>query len=145
MRSFPGVISIGLFIVIFSCHMNERKKTDVEQAMEKYDHDIMSMNLDSISSDFTVDGDLGSIAHGRDSIRKFLSKFASFKVLSQLSITDSIRIIHDTAVQTGKYRQTVVVAPKDTLTVKGFFKTKWIRQKDQRGWKIKLIETHPAK
>lgn len=101
------------------------------------------MNLDSISSSYSEDGELGNIAKGRDSIRIFLTKFASFKVLSQLSTTDSIVINQDTAVQKGMYRQTVIVPVNDTVSVKGLFTARWIWQDGE--WEIKHLETIPIK
>ena len=58
-------------------------------------------DADSISLLYTQDGNLGDIAIGRDSIRKFLSSFKNIRVLSQVSTTKSISITHDTAYRKG--------------------------------------------
>jgi hypothetical protein len=85
---------------------------------------------------------LGDIAIGRDSIRKFLSSFKNVRVISQASVTDSINIIQDTAIQKGFYAQTDVIAGKDTVRVKGQYTTRWQWIKNE-GWKIKHMATTP--
>jgi hypothetical protein len=44
----------------------------MEQAMQKYDRYILKMDVDSIALLYTPDGELGKMARGRDSIRRFL-------------------------------------------------------------------------
>ena len=138
------ILFILLAYTTFCFGQSGKNKSEIEGAMDKYNRRIISMNIDSIASSYTEDGDLGAIAHGRDSIRRFLMRFSRFKVLSQTSTTDSITIKMDTAFQTGKYMQTVIVAPRDTVMVKGSFKIRWIwQQKDS--WLIKSIETTPIR
>lgn len=114
----------------------------VERAMRRYDSLIVRMNTDSIALIFTSDGDLGTVAHGRDSIRKFLARFAAFKVLSQTSATDSIIVNVDTATQTGHYRQKTIIPVNDTVEVKGAFNARWQFERDS-GWQLKRMETVP--
>ena len=99
----------------------QRNASGVEAAMQNYDRYILSMNVDSISSIYTEDGELGNIARGRDSIRKFLARFASFKVLFQISRTDSILIHKDTAIQSGTYSQKVIVPILEMVGLAGTF------------------------
>lgn len=127
-----------------SCMHRQRNASGVEAAMQNYDRYILSMNVDSISSIYTEEGELGNIARGRDSIRKFLARFASFKVLSQISRTDSILIHKDTAIQSGTYSQKVIVPGNNTVSVKGLFIAKWIWQRKE-GWLIRHMETTPLK
>jgi Domain of unknown function (DUF4440) len=130
-------------VCLFACNNRTHKdKADVEKSMQAYDRMILKMDVDSISLLYTPDGDLGNMAHGRDSIRRFLYKFKNFKVLSQVSNTDSISIMYDTAVQMGTYRQKVIVPVNDTVSVKGLFTAKWIWS-DEGGWHIKHMETQP--
>ena len=110
--------------------------------MKEYDRLIKKMDADSIALLYTQDGDLGTIAHGRDSIRNFLSIFKNVKVMSQSSTSDSVNIIADTAYQKGTYKQVVVVSPKDTLTVKGTYSAVWLWIKPN-GWHIKKMHTKP--
>ncbi len=117
-------------------------RASVERVMHRYDSLLVRMNTDSIALLFTTDGDLGNVAHGRDSIRKFLARFAAFKVLSQSSTTDSIAIDDDTAVQTGHYQQKTIIPVNDTVAVKGAFKARWILVHDS-GWQLKRMETAP--
>ena len=112
--------------------------------MNYYDHLILNTDADSISLLFTPDGDLGNIAHGRDSIRNFLNRFKGFKVLMQVSTTDSISINNDTAIQKGAYSQKVIVPINDTVSVKGLFTAKWVWL-NEGGWHIKRMETQPVR
>ncbi len=117
---------------------------EIESAMNQYNRYIMSMNIDSIASIFTSDGDLGNIAHGQDSIKHFLLRFKDFRVLAQTSSTKLIQIFGDSASQTGMYWQTTIVPPHDTIFVKGNFNAKWIWENGV-GWKIKRMDTEPIK
>jgi hypothetical protein len=92
--------------------------------MNQYNHYIMSMNTDSIASIFSPEGELGDIAQGRDSIKRFLYRFKDFKVLSQTSSTNTISIFGDSAIHNGTYWQTTIIPPSDTVHVKGSFYSK---------------------
>jgi hypothetical protein len=131
-------------IFIQSCNTSEHSKSDVELAMKHYDNLILKLDADSISMLYTPDGNLGDIAVGRDSIKKFLSTFKNVKVLSQTSTTNSINIIHDTAIQKGSYTQIDLIAEKDTVKVKGEYTTQWQWIKNE-GWHIKHMVTKPIK
>ncbi len=143
---FCRVMSIlGLTITLFSaCRSKEHNAESVEQAMQKYNRYILKMDVDSIAFLYTPDGELGKMARGRDSIRRFLENFKKYKVLSQVSKTNLINIHRDTALQSGLYTQKVIVPVNDTVTVKGLFSTKWIWM-DSTGWHIQRMETTPSK
>lgn len=117
---FPFCITGLLILLAFSCN-KKHESSEIETAMQQYDRLI---------------GDLGSAAHGRDSIKSFLTKFSNVKVLSQVSQTPSIAINKDTAVQTGYYQQADVIDQKDTIKVKGAFTAKWFWI-NKEGWRIK--------
>ena len=138
-----SILLIVLLSFLYSCTENMHSKASVESAMKEYDRLIKNMDADSIALLYTPDGDLGNIAHGRDSIKKFLSTFKNVKVLSQSSISDSVRIYGDSAYQTGTYKQ-VVIVPPDTLTVKGLYFANWQWIKHE-GWRIKHMETKAEK
>ena len=109
---------------ILSCLVarnNDHNKEGVEKAMKHYDYLIKNMDADSIALLYMPDGDLGDIAHGRDSIKKFLSSFKNLSVLSQSSTTDSIEIHGDSSLQKGTYHQVVLLSGKDTVKVKGIY------------------------
>ncbi|MBS1731344.1 MAG: nuclear transport factor 2 family protein [Bacteroidetes bacterium] len=127
-------------IALLSCSNKTHTKEDVELAMKQYDRLIQKMDTDSIALLYTEDGDLGEMAHGRDSIRKFLASFKGFKVLSQLSTSDSINLVGDSALQKGTYRQVVITPKNDTVTVKGEYKANWVWL-SKNGWHIKRMET----
>jgi|SRR5450432_1999519 len=140
---FPFQISLGM-LVVFISWIRPHGQQEIESAMNQYNHYIISMNTDSIASIFSPDGELGDIAHGRDSIKRFLYRFKDFKVLSQTSSTNTISILGDSAIQYGTYWQTTIVPPKDTVHVKGSFTAKWIWDAVS-GWKIKRMDTQPQR
>lgn len=140
---FVGSFILAGLILLYSCNGSMHNRSGVEKAMKYYDHLILKLDADSISMLYTPDGNLGDIAMGRDSIKRFLSSFKNVRVLSQVSATRSIDIIRDTAIQNGTYTQTDIVSGKDTIKVRGEYTTRWewIR-KD--GWHIKRMTTRPA-
>ena len=115
----------------------------VELAMKQYDHLIKKMDADSIALLYTSDGDLGSMAHGRDSIKKFLSSFKDIQVISQESVTRSVKINRDTALQEGVYYQTVLINKKDTMSVSGQYTATWYWISPGE-WHIKKMMTKPS-
>ena len=129
-----------LLICFCCCQRPEHSKKEIESAMKHYDSMILKLNVDSIAMVYTVDGNLGDIAIGRDSIKKFLSTFKNIKVLSQESRTTSVKIILDSAIQEGTYFQKDVISGKDTVTVKGLFKAIW-KWDGISQWKLKHMST----
>ena len=141
-----SLLFFSTFILLdggFSFQHNYRSRAAVDQAMKKYDDLILKMDVDSITTMYTPDGDLGNIAHGRDSIRNFLNRFKSFKVLYQLSVSDSFFIYGDTAILKGSYRQKTIVPPHDTVSVNGRYDSKWLWLAGS-GWHIKAMQTKPG-
>ena len=130
-------------LLFLSCNTGKHNTKGVELAMQHYNYLILKLDADSIALLFTPDGKLGNMAHGRDSIKKFLSSFKNIEVLSQTSSTTSITINKDTAVQKGSYQQTDVIAGKDTVKVKGDYTATW-QWLPKQGWHIKQMETKPA-
>ena len=141
-----NIITFYFLCIVFllSCNATRHSKNiaGVESAMKKYDHLILKLDADSISLLFTPNGNLGNIAIGQDSIRKFLSSFKNVSVLSQSSTTSSIIISGDSAIQKGSYFQTYLIAEKDTVKVKGDYLAVWQWLK-QKGWLIKKMTTTP--
>jgi hypothetical protein len=135
-------LCFGSCILLSACMGSRHNETSVKTAMQQYDRLILKLDADSIALLYTPDGNLGDIAVGRDSIRRFLSSFKNITVLSQSSTTTSIQITKDTAVQKGTYTQSDLVN-KDTLHVKGEYIAtwQWLR-KD--GWHIKRMVTKPV-
>jgi hypothetical protein len=78
-----------MLLTITSCHP-DHSRSEIELSMKQYDHYIKNTDADSIALMFTPDGDLGNIAHGHDSIRKFLSSFKNVSVSATASTTGSI-------------------------------------------------------
>ena len=142
-RTITVLLLLNIFFLL-SCNSTRvsKNKTGVEAAMKKYDGLILKLDAGAISLLYTPDGNLGNIAIGRDSIKKFLSSFKNVRVLSQSSTTSSIIISGDSAVQKGSYLQTDLISEKDTVKVKGDYETvwQWIKQK---GWLIKKMTTTP--
>ena len=117
-------LSILLLPLALSCSNTHNAKA-VRAAMHHYDHLILTLDGDGIAKLYTEDGELGNMARGRDSIRKFLAGFSNMKVLSQASTTDSLSMQTNTALQKGNYKQTVIIASKDTVTVTGQYIANW--------------------
>ena len=140
-KTFPLYIALCLLMICIAW-IPPHKNQEIESAMNQYNRYILSMNTDSIASIFTPDGDLGDVAHGRDSIKRFLYRFKEFRVLSQTSATNMISLSGDSALQKGMYWQTTIVPPNDTVHVKGSFTTRWIWL-NESGWRIKRIDTQP--
>jgi hypothetical protein len=141
----PCIFFVSLSTAFLSsCQPKGHSAESVELAMQKYNRYILKMDVDSIALLYTPEGELGKMATGRDSIRRFLDNFKKYRVLSQSSKTSLINISHDTALQSGLYTQKVIVPTNDTVTVKGLFTTRWIWM-DSAGWLIRRMETVPAK
>lgn len=125
-----------------SCKEPHDDKNDILALMNQYDRYILTMNTDSIASIYAVKGNLGDMAHGRESIARFLSRFKNYKVLTQKSVSDSLSLNGDSAFQKGQYWQTTVVPPADTVNVKGNFTIHWVWT-EGGGWKIQRMDTQP--
>ncbi len=136
-------IAAGFIVFLCSCNTSKHSIAGVESSIKYYDHLILKLDADSIALLYTPDGNLGGIATGRDSIRKFLSTFKNVRVLSQASTTTSIKIVRDTAIQNGSYTQSDIVSGHDTMNVKGTYMARWQWIK-KKGWRIKQMTTNPA-
>ena len=143
-KRIPSFLLFITFILLLSCKDSRKSKSDVESAMKRYDNFILKLDADSIAFSFTPDGNLGNIAIGRDSIKKFLSSFKNVRVLSQKSITSNIDLAGDSAFQKGIYYQTDLISEKDTIRVKGEYTANWEWIAD-KGWFIKRMITKPIK
>ncbi len=141
-RLYTSMLLVSL-AVLFSCTRSLHNAKGVEAAMRHYDYLIKKLDADAIAQFYTPDGDLGAVAHGRDSIRKFLTAFKNVQVLSQVSTTDSLIISGNGAVQKGTYRQTDVIGNRDTVHVKGTYTATWLWMKGS-GWHIQRMDTKPA-
>lgn len=146
--SYKCALLFFAFIIMISCH-GVSPTPDLTTALATYDRLILKTDADSIALLYTIDGDLGNKAHGRDSIRTFLLQFKDFKVLEQHSTIDSISAGQDTGFIAGHYQQRVIVPVKDslnpahihdTVTAKGSFRSTWI-QVPEYGWQIRKMET----
>lgn len=136
-------IRIYSAFVILICSMSygqKHNKQEIESAMYRYDLFIQKMDADSIAHLYAPGGDLGNIAHGRDSIRKFLLTFNNVQVLTQSSVTDSIQLNGDSAMQYGSYKQIAVINKTDTLKLKGTYTANWIWLPAE-GWRILKMNT----
>jgi ketosteroid isomerase-like protein len=131
-----------LFVLLIASCWRRHESGEIESALKGYDRLIQKMDADSIALLYTTDGDLGGIAQGRDSIRKFLSGFKNVRVLSVSSTSEKIELNADTAIQLGRFNQVALVNGTDTLRPKGTFTAKWIWTKEE-GWKIRSMNTKP--
>lgn len=129
--------------LINGCQRNHNQQ-EIVSAMQEYDRLLVSMHTDSIAQLYSPDGELGEIAKGRDSISRFLKKFAEYRVISNHSVTTQIEMNGDNATQKGHYTQVTVLPTKDTARLSGQFTTNWIWLSTE-GWRIKKMETMPDK
>lgn len=134
------------FIFLFllsACTMRmPHTPSQIEMEMNHYDSLLKKMDADSIAHLYAPDGQLGTVARGRDSIRRFLSGFNNVRVLEIGSSNKTIDIKGDTAFHTGTYFQTALLNGKDTAHLKGSFTAEWIWLKNE-GWKIRKMTTKP--
>lgn len=134
---------IIILVIINGCQ-HKHQQQEIIAAMQEYDQQLMQMNTDSIAKLYSPDGELGEVAKGRDSISRFLKKFAELKVLSNHSQTTQVAINGDSAIQQGTYKQVTILPTKDTARLSGQFTAKWIWLPNE-GWRIKKMVTIPDK
>ena len=139
------LVVVGLVVALFGavgCRQRVvHSAAEVEAAMGHYDSLIKKTDADSIAWIYTADGWLGGIAHGRDSIRRFLLTFKNVRVLEVGSTSKNITFTDDTARQAGGYTQTALINGKDTVHVRGTYEAEWVWS-EQEGWKIRRMTTH---
>ncbi|HVV03939.1 MAG TPA: nuclear transport factor 2 family protein [Puia sp.] len=133
--------SLYLLLFLTACVSYVHRQQEVQDAMQHYDRLVQKMDADSIALLYTADGDLGGIAHGRDSIRRFLSSFKNVSLLRVASSTDSLAMTGDTAFQSGHYEQSGLMNGKDTFFATGIYHAKWIWIKGEGGWHIRKMTT----
>lgn len=141
-----AIIRCFFLLSLASClvtHQPKHANAEIIAGMNTYDSLLQKMDGNSISLLYAPDGELGDVAKGRDSIRRFLKKFAEFKVLSNRSVTDSVKMSGDSALQKGVYTQVTILPSKDTAHLTGQFESHWIWL-PKEGWKIKKMITKPS-
>ena len=144
MKSRQLLIAVGInTLYILACCKPADTTRQISAQMAKYDRLIEKMNTDSIAALYTVDGQLGNAAKGRDSLSSFLKRFANYRVLQNKSTTDSIRVFGDSSVQVGNYRQITILPGNDTVHLRGRFKAIW-KLTGGGEWKIYRMETTPT-
>jgi hypothetical protein len=142
-RLYPAIfLTLAMYSGVWSYGQKHNEK-EIESAMHRYDYFIQKMDADSIAHLYAPDGNLGDIAHGRDSIRTFLKGFKNVSVLYQASVTDSVRLSGDQAMQYGTYKQIAVMNKTDTARLKGSFTASWIWLPTE-GWRIRKMNTKPV-
>jgi ketosteroid isomerase-like protein len=138
---FCKFVIIFNLILLGSCS-SRHSIQEIEAALNNYDRLIQKTDADSLALLYTEDGQLSNIAHGRDSIRKFFFTLKDIKILSHSSLTESVEINGNSAVQKGTYFQEAVAPPADTLKMRGLFMVNWEWVKGH-GWLIKQMDTKP--
>jgi ketosteroid isomerase-like protein len=139
----PFFWSFLLFtVIIVSCNKHGHTNEEIEKAMNNYDSLIVKQDPAAIAQAFTPDGQFADVATGRESIKKLLSQINKFKVIEQSSVTTSIQIRGDSALQTGTFIQRNVDAKNDTAKVMGTYACKW-KWIEGEGWEIAHIVSSP--
>lgn len=136
------IVIAFITVCVHACSQQTHDRTEIETAIKNYDRLLLTMNADSIAAVYDIHGELGNIAQGRDSIRKFLETFKNIRMLSQASTSDFVEIMGDSAQQRGSYSQVDVVDDRDTISVRGTYIALW-KWNDREGWRIKRMETTP--
>ncbi|MBS1510399.1 MAG: hypothetical protein JST86_06155 [Bacteroidetes bacterium] len=131
-----------LFGLFASCSSGRHSQQAVIKAMHHYDQSLILQDEAKIAACFTPDGDLGTVAHGRDSIQQFLTRFRNIKVIAQQSVVEKVTLYKDSVLMTGTYKQSDIILPKDSITVSGSFTATWFWIKG-KGWHIKKMFTTP--
>lgn len=125
------------------------RKSEIESAMQQYNHLTLRMAGDSLADTYLPDGELGGKGMktyvGRDSIRKFLKSFdaASIRLISNDTKVASVVFKGDTAVAEGTFEQKAKLAQGDTGVYLSAFTAKWMKDAQGR-WLIRKMYTVPT-
>lgn len=131
----------GIFL---SCQQKSRdKQAEVMSIMKQYERYVLEMQMDSLVSLFSADGETGQegtkLIQGKDSIRSFLASFTNVKVLEHSNPIDYVAFEKDTGIVTGRYSQTALINEHDTVHVKGKFTAKLLPA--GKSWLIRRMTT----
>ncbi len=119
----------------------------VEDALQHYSLLVAKMANDSIAAMYTADGELAGPGQppvvGPAAIQAFLQSFAAYRVLTERMTSDSITVQGDTAFQSGRWWQQVIIPAGDTVAVHGGFSAQWLR--DSAGeWHLRRMAARPG-
>lgn len=138
---------IKMLVVISTANLSVNQlcaQTTPREVIKKYERLVKDLKADSISQLFTLDAEIGhenqTRVKGRDSIYRFLSSFKNITVLRNIDSITSIKITKDSATVQGVYKQTAIIAGKDTVNVAGHFTSQMVEDKS-RNWLIYSMQT----
>ncbi len=122
-------LSALTLISLISCS-SKSNKDDVISSLNLYDKYLLEMNSDSLAGMFAENGELGQegqvFISGRGDIRQYLDIFGKdIVMLENHSQSESVDFKGDSALQSGKYHQKLIIHT-DTLDATGQFKAVWV-------------------
>lgn len=147
---FPGIVlATGLVSCAASARPAEDEdmaRTQVDEAMQRYQVAARSVNADSVSAFYTGTAILFEPGippiQTRDSIRAFMASFPGVKVEVATATADTIEIHGDMALYWGTYFEKLEFPGQPVSEQRGKFVAQWVRQADGR-WLIERMYRIP--
>ena len=121
-------------------------RTQVDEAMQRYQVAARTVNADSVSAFYTGTATLFEPGIppilSRDSIRAFMASFPGVKVEIATATADTIEIHGDMALYWGTYFEKLDFPGQPVSEQRGKFVAQWVRQADGR-WLIERMYRIP--
>jgi uncharacterized protein (TIGR02246 family) len=142
--------ALVLAAALTSCTLTSREpasaRTEVAEAMQRYQAAARSVHPDSIAAFFAPNGVLFepgiSPIRTRDSIRAFVASFPGVQVHTATATPDTIEVYGGTAFVWGSYFEKLSFPGQPTSEQYGKFVAQWVRQDDGR-WLIQRMYRIP--
>lgn len=146
-RKLPSVFLAFAIGILFACaSITADRRPEVAAALQRYSDFMLRMDNAGIAGLFADDSELKNTGqdpiYGPKAVRALFDTFKDYKVLAYQIHADSTQIRSDIAVQSGSYRQKVMLPSKQTIEVSGRFDAVWTRMADGR-WLIHRMLTTP--
>ena len=118
--------------------------SEVEAALAQYRALVLGMQPDKMALMFDASAELSHEDSpplvGQAAISVYLNSFVGYKVLEYELAATGTTLKGETAIQLGKYRQTVEAPGGKTVADRGSFEARWSHQADGR-WLISRLHT----
>jgi uncharacterized protein (TIGR02246 family) len=142
--------ALVLAAALTSCTLTSREpasaRTEVAEAMQRYQAAARSVHPDSIAAFFAPNGVLFEPGinpiRTRDSIRAFVASFPGAQVHTATATPDTIEVYGGTAFLWGSYFEKLSFPGQPTSEQHGKFVAQWVRQDDGR-WLIRRMYRVP--
>lgn len=142
--------TLVLAAALTSCTLTSREpasaRTEVAEAMQRYQAAARTVHPDSIAAFFAPTGVLFEPGinpiRTRDSIRAFVASFPGVQVHTATATPDTIEVYDGTAFLWGSYFEKLSFPGQPTSEQHGKFVAQWVRQDDGR-WLIQRMYRVP--